>query len=140
MGFRSIGRILGVSNVGVRNRARAYGQKAQPLKPATTPVTAAQLDAPRSCVGSKKQQPGYGPLLMPRRKSGSVSPLGDRTSVSGGKLWQNMAARLQQAATVATDSGEAYKDLVPPQTHLHGPGTTALIERFNARLRHYLAR
>lgn len=66
--------------------------------------------------------------------------VGDRTAYTGLKLWQAIAGRLHKVVTIATDYWEAYKDFVPPLKHLQGKGTTSLIESFNSRLRHYLAR
>lgn len=55
LGFRSIGRILGVSNVSVLNWVRNYGQRAQALQQQHSEVKAIQMDELRSYVGSKKK-------------------------------------------------------------------------------------
>ena len=55
LGFRSIGRILGVSNVSVLNWVRSYGQRAQALQQPRTEVKAIQMDEVRSYIGSKKK-------------------------------------------------------------------------------------
>lgn len=54
LGFRSIGRVLGVSNVSVLNWIREYGQKAKAITQQNHAVKSAQLDEVRTYIGSKK--------------------------------------------------------------------------------------
>ena len=65
--------------------------------------------------------------------------LGDRSEATGTALWRRIKHRSKEA-TIATDHWEAYRGFVPPAQHITGPGTTAIVECFNGRLRHYLAR
>ncbi len=51
--FRSIGRVLGVSNVTVLNWIRAFGEQIEDLKSAD-PVVYTEMDEIRTYVGQKK--------------------------------------------------------------------------------------
>ena len=63
MGFRAIGRILGVSNVAVLNWVRAYGQKAEQLldqQPTKQDIKTVELDELHTYIGRKKTIAGSG--------------------------------------------------------------------------------
>jgi transposase-like protein len=55
LGFRSIGRILGVSNVSVLKWIREFGQKAQELNRENHQIEMVEVDEMHSYIGSKKQ-------------------------------------------------------------------------------------
>ena len=54
LGFRSIGRILGVSNVSVLRWIRKFGQKAQELNTEKQQIEMVEVDEMHSYIGSKK--------------------------------------------------------------------------------------
>ncbi|WP_373736377.1 IS1 family transposase [Bacteroides heparinolyticus] len=54
LGFRSIGRILGVSNVSVLNWIRDFGHKVQELSSQNQDIEMVELDEMHSYIGSKK--------------------------------------------------------------------------------------
>ncbi len=74
LGFRSIGRILKVSNVSVLNWIRAFGEQVASLK-SSEPVIFAEIDEMHTYVGQKKTINGYGLLLIDMEKSSSNSLL-----------------------------------------------------------------
>ena len=75
LGFRSIGRILSVSNVSVLNWIREFGKKIKDLQPDGKTVEYAELDEMHSFIGNKKTTVGYGLLLIDLGKNSSTSLL-----------------------------------------------------------------
>ncbi len=64
LGFRSIGRILGVSNVAVLNWVRDFGMKAGDLPEVETNLKQVEIDEMHTYIGSKKTEEGSGMLLI----------------------------------------------------------------------------
>ena len=64
LGFRSIGRLLGVSNVAVLKWIRDFGLKAGDLPEASQGIQQVEIDEMYSYVGSKKTKDGSGMLLI----------------------------------------------------------------------------
>jgi transposase len=75
LGFRSIGRILGVSNVSVLNWIRNFGEKVNELQNDKDPIEFAELDEMHSYIGNKKTIAGFGLLLIDLEKDSSISLL-----------------------------------------------------------------
>ena len=75
LGFRSIGRILSVSNVSVLNWIKEFGKKVKDLQPNNKTVEYAELDEMHSFIGNKKTIAGYGLLLIDLGKDSSTSLL-----------------------------------------------------------------
>ena len=75
LGFRSIGRILSVSNVSVLNWIKEFGKKVKDLQPDNRTVEYAELDEMHSFIGNKKTIAGYGLLLIDLGKDSSTSLL-----------------------------------------------------------------
>ena len=67
LGFRSIGRFLGVSNVSVLNWIRYFGKNVQDLHAASQKIEMVEVDEMHSYIGSKKTTVGYGLLLIDSR-------------------------------------------------------------------------
>ena len=74
LGFRSIGRILKVSNVTVLNWIRAFGEQLDELK-SDKLVVYTEMDEMHTYVGQKKTINGYGLLLIDMGKHSSISLL-----------------------------------------------------------------
>ena len=72
LGFRSIGRVLGFSNVTILNWIRAFGEQVDAIKN-DEPVHVIELDEMHSYVGSKKTTAGYGLLLIDMGKGSSAA-------------------------------------------------------------------
>ncbi|KAA6341547.1 hypothetical protein EZS27_010664, partial [termite gut metagenome] len=62
LGFRSIGRLLGVSNVSVLNWIRSFGKAVGELSSESREIEMVEVDEMHSCIGSKKTTAGYGLL------------------------------------------------------------------------------
>jgi len=75
LGFRSIGRILGVSNVSVLNWIRDFGEKVQELHSTSQNIEIVEVDEMHTYVSSKKTSVGYGLLLIDMEKGSSISLL-----------------------------------------------------------------
>jgi transposase-like protein len=74
LGFRSIGRVLNVSNVTVLNWIRSFGEQVAELK-SPEQVIYAEMDEMHTYVGQKKAINGYGLLLIDMGKNSSISLL-----------------------------------------------------------------
>lgn len=75
LGFRSIGRILEVSNVTVLNWIRSFGEQVQSLQSDSEEIEMVELDEMHSYIGNKKTIAGYGLLLIDMEKDSSTSLL-----------------------------------------------------------------
>lgn len=75
LGFRSIGRFLGVSNVSVLNWIRSFGKENQQLSQESREIEMVEEDEMHSYTGSKKTTVGYGLLLTDMEKNSSISLL-----------------------------------------------------------------
>jgi len=75
LGFRSIGRYLGVSNVTVLKWIRSFGQEVAALHTESKEIQVVELDEVHSYIGSKKTIVGFGLLLIDMEKSSSTSLL-----------------------------------------------------------------
>ncbi|OAV63655.1 Transposase [Bacteroidales bacterium Barb6XT] len=68
-GFRSIGRLSGVSSVSVLNRIRKFGKETRELNLESKEAETVEVDEMHSYTGSKKTVGRYGLLLGEREKS-----------------------------------------------------------------------
>jgi len=75
LGFRSIGRFLGVSNVTVLNWIRSFGEKVASLQSESQDIEFVEVDEMHSYIGYKKTTVGYGLLLIDMAKNSSTSLL-----------------------------------------------------------------
>jgi len=75
LGFRSIGRFLGVSNVSVLNWIRSLGKEVEKLNAESKEIEMVEVDEIHSYIGSKKTIVGYGLLLIDMGKDSSTSLL-----------------------------------------------------------------
>ncbi|GHT18790.1 hypothetical protein FACS189429_5770 [Bacteroidia bacterium] len=75
LGFRSIGRFLGVSNVSVLNWIRSFGKEVQSLNAESQEIEMVETDEMHSYIGQKKTTVGYGLLLIDMVKDSSISLL-----------------------------------------------------------------
>ncbi|GHU60408.1 hypothetical protein FACS1894121_0320 [Bacteroidia bacterium] len=75
LGFRSIGRFLGVSNVSVLNWICSFGKEVQALNAESQEIEMVEVDEMHSYIGSKKTTVGYGLLLIDMGKDSSISLL-----------------------------------------------------------------
>ena len=74
LGFRSIGRFLGVSHVSVQNWIKKFGQDLENLK-SENEISIVELDEMHTYIGNKKNIAGSGLLLIELGKSSSTALL-----------------------------------------------------------------
>ena len=72
LGFRSIGRILGVSNVSVLKWIRAFGEQAESIK-SEQHVDIVEMDELHTYIGQKNATAGYGLVLIGMGRDSSTS-------------------------------------------------------------------
>lgn len=75
LGFRSIGRILGVSNVTVLNWVKSFGEEVAKLQSETQDIEFVEVDEMHSYIGYKKTTVGFGLLLIDLAKDSLTSLL-----------------------------------------------------------------
>src|SRR5512145_570709 len=74
LGFRSIGRILGVSHVSVQRWIKKFGKELEDLK-SENEISIVELDEMHTYIGNKKNIAGSGLLLIDLGKSPSTALL-----------------------------------------------------------------
>ena len=74
LGFRSIGRFLGVSHVSVQKWIKKFGQDLEDLK-RENEISIVELDEMHTYIGNKKNIAGSGLLLIELGKSSSIALL-----------------------------------------------------------------
>jgi hypothetical protein len=92
LGFRAIGRILGISNVSVLNWIRSFDKEVQELHSATQEIKMVEVDEMHTYIGSKKTPVGYGLLLIDIGKKTSISLLATEVTKRQKVLGNNQAA------------------------------------------------
>jgi transposase-like protein len=75
LGFRSIGRILNVSNVSVLNWIKFFGKEVKSLQSESRDIEIVEVDEMHSYIGYKKTIVGFGLLLIDLGKDSSTSLL-----------------------------------------------------------------
>jgi len=84
LGFRSIGRFLGVSHVSVQKWIKKFGQELEDLK-SENKISIVELDEMHTYIGNKKNIAGSGLLLIELGKNSSTALL----AAEGQKLDNN---------------------------------------------------
>ena len=74
LGFRSIGRVLGVSHVSVQRWIKKFGQELEALK-SENEISIVEMDEMHTYIGNKKNIAGSGLLLIELGKSSSTALL-----------------------------------------------------------------
>jgi len=74
LGFRSIGRFLGISHVSVQKWIKKFGQELEDLK-SENEISIVELDELHTYIGNKKNIAGSGLLLIELGKSSSTALL-----------------------------------------------------------------
>ena len=74
LGFRSIGRVLGVSHVSVQKWIKKFGQELENLK-SENAISIVEMDEMHTYIGNKKNIAGSGLLLIELGKSSSTALL-----------------------------------------------------------------
>src|SRR5271170_1831149 len=74
LGFRSIGRVLGVSHVAIFNWIKSFGQSIDDIRSADK-IDVVEVDEMHTYVSSKKTSSGYGLLLIEMGTGSSIVKL-----------------------------------------------------------------
>jgi len=74
LGFRSIGRFLGVSHVSVQKWIKKFGRELEDLK-SENEISIVEMDEMHTYIGNKKNIAGYGLLLIGLGKNSSTALL-----------------------------------------------------------------
>ncbi len=74
LGFRSIGRVLGVSHVSVQRWIKKFGKELEALK-SESEISIVEMDEMHTYIGNKKNIAGSGLLLIELGKSSSTALL-----------------------------------------------------------------
>ena len=74
LGFRSIGRVLGVSHVAIFNWIKSFGQSIDDMRSADK-IDVVEVDEMHTYVSSKKTSSGYGLLLIEMGTGSSIVKL-----------------------------------------------------------------
>lgn len=96
LGFRSIGRILNVSNVSILNWIRLFGKEVQSLQ-SEEAINVTEIDEMHTYIGQKKTTNRYGLLLIDMKRDSSTSLLAtgvpqqasDSGLISKTAMWEN---------------------------------------------------
>ena len=75
LGFRSIGRILNVSNVSILNWIRDFGEEVKDLQSDSSSIEFVEVDEMHSYIGKKKTTTEFGLLLIDLERDSSTSLL-----------------------------------------------------------------
>ncbi|MDR2732962.1 MAG: IS1 family transposase [Fibromonadaceae bacterium] len=137
LGFRSIGRLLGVSYGTVFQWVKKWGEQADlPKSPCSMEVV--ELDEMHTYLGSKKNYRWIWIAVDRFGKRFLAFVCGDRSTETGLRLWDEIKGH--KVGFFASDHWKSYREFVPRQKHLETKAETYTVEGYNSRIRHYLAR
>ncbi|WP_156811301.1 IS1 family transposase [Methanomethylovorans hollandica] len=136
LGFRSIGRILGVSHVSVQNWIKKYGKDMEDLK-SENEINIVELDEMHTYIGNKKYCWIWIAVDRVGKKFIDCS-FGSRGTETGQQLWEKLERK--KIGEVMTDHWKAYAEFLPETIHTQSKAETYTVEGYNSILRHFLAR
>ena len=137
LGFRSIGRFLGVSHVSVQKWIKKFGQGLEDLK-SENEISIVEMDEMHTYIGNKKNIAGSGLLLIECGKKFINCSFGSRGTETGQLLWEKLEKK--EIGEVMTDHWRAYAEFLPETIHTQSKAETYTVEGYNSILRHFLAR
>ncbi|WP_440581557.1 IS1 family transposase, partial [Tannerella forsythia] len=138
LGFRSIGRILGVSNVSVLNWIRDFGHKVQELSSQNQDIEMVELDEMHSYIGSKKNFCWIWIAVDRYGKRFINFFIGDRSNETAKEFWETI--KHHQMDSIASDYWKPYESIIPKEKHIQSKAETFTVEGYNSLFRHFLAR
>ncbi|WP_319506211.1 IS1 family transposase [uncultured Methanolobus sp.] len=136
LGFRSIGRFLGVSHVSVQKWIRKFGSELEDLK-SENEISVVEIDEMHTYIGNKK----YCWIWIAVDRDGKKfidCSFGSRGTKTGQKLWEKLETKV--VGEVMTDYWRAYAEFLPPKIHTRSKAETYTVEGYNSIFRHFLAR
>ena len=138
LGFRSIGRILGVSNVSVLNWIRDFGHKVQELSSQNQDIEMVEVDEMHSYIGSKKNFCWIWIAVDRYGKRFINFFIGDRSNETAKEFWETI--KHHQMDSIASDYWKPYESIIPKEKHIQSKAETFTVEGYNSLFRHFLAR
>ncbi|MDD4522400.1 MAG: IS1 family transposase [Methanosarcina sp.] len=137
LGFRSIGRFLGVSHVSVQKWIKKFGQEVEDLK-SENEISIVEMDEMHTYIGNKKNIVGSGLLLIEFGKKFINCSFGSRGTETGQLIWEKL--KQKEIGEVMTDHWKTYTEFLPESIHTQSKAETYTVEGYNGILRHFLAR
>ncbi|MCD8418359.1 IS1 family transposase [Tenacibaculum finnmarkense] len=137
LGFRSVGRLLGVSNVSVLNWIRAFGNEISSLQPESQDIEMVEVDEMHSYIGHKK----YCWIWIAVDRYGKRFlhfVTRDRSTKTAKKFWEGI--KDNQMKTIASDYWKPYRAIIIKDKHVQSKAETFTMEGYNSLFRHFLAR
>ncbi|MCO5380991.1 MAG: IS1 family transposase [Methanosarcina barkeri] len=136
LGFRSIGRFLGVSHVSIQKWIKKFGQELEELK-SENEISIVEMDEMHTYIGNKKYCWIWIAVDRVGKKFINCS-FGSRGTETGQKLWEKLKEK--EIEKVMTDHWRAYAEFVPDKIHTQSKAETYTVEGYNSIFRHFLAR
>ncbi|WP_157196689.1 IS1 family transposase [Methanococcoides burtonii] len=136
LGFRSIGRLLGVSHVSVQKWIKKFGRELEDIK-SENEISIVELDEMHTYIGNKK----YCWIWIAVDRDGKRfidCSFGSRGKETGLKLWKKLKGK--EIGEVMTDHWRAYAEFLPEKIHTQSKAETYTVEGYNSIFRHFLAR
>ncbi|MGH9949236.1 MAG: IS1 family transposase, partial [Pyrinomonadaceae bacterium] len=137
-GFRSIGRILKVSNVAVMKWIKSFGEQVEKIRKEDA-AKIIEMDEMHTYIQSKKNYCWIWIAVDRLGKRYIHFVLGTRGTETGIKLWETIKDRSGQS-TIMTDYWKAYEEFLSAERYICSKAETYTVESYNSILRHFLAR
>ncbi|MCX6146740.1 MAG: IS1 family transposase [Candidatus Kapabacteria bacterium] len=139
LGFRSISRILKVSNVTILNWIKAFGSEIENIQCDSAPIKVVELDEVHTYIKSKKNYCWIWVAVDRDGRRYVDFVLGSRGTETGSQLWEKIESMCLDSR-IMTDYWKAYSEFLPPSNHKKSKAETFTVEGYNSRLRHFCAR
>jgi len=136
LGFRAIGHVLNVSHTAVYYGIKRAGQTVE-LPTEEKNVEVVKVDELHTYV-NKKSYRWIGIAVNRVGKRFLSFVCGDQQAATGLRLWEKLKGL--SVGTFATDHWQSYEEFIPPEQHCQSKSETCMVESYNSRIRHYLAR
>ncbi|KAA6343089.1 hypothetical protein EZS27_009220 [termite gut metagenome] len=145
LGFRSIGKILGVSNVSVLNWIRSFGKAVGELSSESQEIEMVEGLKWMKCIPTSVKK-NYRWIWIATRRFGKRFlnfVIGERSNETAKDFWQRI--NHHEMKYIASDYWKPYEGIIPKEKHLQEKhlqtkAETFTVEGYNSLFRHFLAR
>ena len=142
LGFRLIGRFLGVSYVSVQKWIKKFGQEVEDPK-SENEISIVEMDEMHAYIGNKKTLLDLDCcwiwIAVDRVEKKFINCFfGSRGTETGQLIWEKL--KQKEIGDVMTDHWKAYTEFLPESIHTQSKAETYTVEGYNGILRHFLAR
>ena len=138
LGFRAIGRLLGISYGTVYQWVKQLGQEHQIKPDDKEQIDIVELDEIHSYTGHKKNHCWTWITIDRHTKQVLGFVCGRRDSKTFEKLYDNINP--DNIKLFCSDYWKSYAEVIPNHKHLQSKAQTFTIKGYNSLIRHYLAR